>query len=499
MSVQFLLNGAPVSVENADHHVSLLQWLRNTGFTGAKEGCAEGECGACAVVQVRPNSEGGCRLEPLNSCLLSLADAHGRDIVTVEGVASSAIPNGSSAHMGTPHAIAAGKSLPLHPVQEAMVRFGGSQCGYCTPGFVVSLYCEYYRAGRTTPDPEAISGNLCRCTGYRPILEALNSLPPATADRVSARLSEPSPPLPALSHAHAGRKFLRPVSLEGALDALAERPGALALAGGTDVMVAVNQRHQRFDTLVALDAVPELRRIERTPNAWVIGAGATLSEVERALHDADAPQAFAQLLPLFSSRLIRNRATLGGNLATASPIGDSAPVLLALDAGLKLVSRAGERLVPLHEFFLGYRKTALQPGELIVEVHIPQPFPALQRFYKVSKRPLDDISTVSGAFALNLDHMGRVHTLRLAYGGVAGTPLRAREAEALAIGQLWSRQTQRAVRDKLTQLGTPMSDHRGSADYRRAMMGSLFERFCVETSAAESSTTGASVRERSTP
>lgn len=482
MSVQFLLNGAPVSVQNADHHVSLLQWLRNTGFTGSKEGCAEGECGACAVVQVRPNGEGGCRLEPINSCLLSLADTHGREIITVEGVAPGAVQNGSGARAGTPHAIAAGKSLPLHPVQEAMVQFGGSQCGYCTPGFVVSLFCEYYRAGRTTPDPEAISGNLCRCTGYRPILDALNSLPPAAADRVSARLTEPVPPLPALSHTQTGRKFLRPVSLNDALDTLAEHPSAVVLAGGTDVMVAVNQRHQRFDTVVALDAVPELRRIELTPSAWVLGAGATLSEVERALHDADAPRAFAQLLPLFSSRLIRNRATLGGNLATASPIGDSAPVLLALDARLKLVSSAGERLVPLHEFFLGYRKTALSPGELIVEVHIPRPFPTVQRFYKVSKRPLDDISTVSGAFALNLDDTGRVHTLRLAYGGVAGTPVRAREAEALALGEVWSRETQRKVRDKLTELGTPMSDHRGSADYRRAMIGSLFERFCAEAS-----------------
>ncbi len=480
MTVQFMLNGTPVTVDDADHHTSLLQWLRNSGFTGSKEGCAEGECGACAVAQVLPRAEGGSRLEPLNSCLLSLADAHGREIITVEGVAPKATSGGASGSA----------SRPLHPVQQALVERGGSQCGYCTPGFVVSLFCEYYRAERTSPDPEAISGNLCRCTGYRPILDALESLPTPAADDVTERLSRDRVALAELSHATPARTFLRPTTLTGVVDALRDNPKAVLLAGGTDVMVEVNQRFRRIDSLVALDGVPELKRIEWTRDELVLGAGATLSDIELALRDAQADQRalemFDQLLPLFSSRLIRNRATLGGNLATASPIGDSAPALLALGARLCLLSATGERFVPLHEFFAGYRKTVLQPGELIVDVRIPRPFPVLQRFYKVSKRPLDDISTVAAAFALTLDDSRAVRSMGIAYGGVAAIPLRASDAEAQALGKPWNAATQQAVTLKLTELGTPMNDHRGSADYRRAMITSLFERFCADTAAPAS-------------
>jgi xanthine dehydrogenase small subunit len=453
MAVGFVLNGERVEVGDFDPHLTLLSWLRAAGHTGTKEGCAEGECGSCAVALLRRDGEGRTRFEPVNSCLLPLPSLHGRSVITVEGVGAGG----------------------LHPVQAAMVERGGSQCGYCTPGFVVSLFCEYYRPGRSGFDPESISGNLCRCTGYRPIAEVARELPaPAPGD---PRLRLPAPPPASLDHRGAGRRFLRPLDLHGVVQALAAHPEATLIAGGTDLMVGANQRGDRFALLVSLEAVPELRELRLGPDELVIGAGLPLAELVERL----PVPLFQQLLPLFSSRLIRNRATLGGNLATASPIGDSPPVLLALGAQLTLASARGTRRLALDQFFLDYRRTALGADEVIVSVHLPLPLPAVQRFYKVSKRVLDDISTVAAAFALDLSSDGKVRRLGLAYGGVAATPLRATAVEAMAVGRPWTRETLAVLREALAAVGTPMSDHRGSAAYRRAMIGSLLEKFFEET------------------
>ncbi len=452
MAVRFVLNGERVEVDGDDPHVTLLQWLRASGRTGSKEGCAEGECGACAVAVVRADARGRVRFESVNSCLVPLAAADGETVVTVEGVA---------ARDGT-----------LHPVQRAMVDAGGSQCGYCTPGFVVSLFCEFYRPGRLDFDPESIGGNLCRCTGYRPITDAGRALPAPAADDL--RVPKAAPLLGAVESA----RFARPTSLEMLWRFLAERPGAVPIAGGTDLMVYANQRYQRFPALISLQALPELRSFSVEPTEICIGAALTLTEIEENLGH-DVPM-LSQLWPLFSSRLIRNRATLGGNLVTASPIGDSPPALLALDAEVTLAGPRGERRLPLAQFFTGYRKTALVPEEIVVSVHLPRPLPAVQRFYKVSKRVLDDISTVAAAFALDLTADGRVERLRLCYGGVAATPIRAHTAEALAIGQPWNRETVAAIVAELAHLGSPIDDHRGSAAYRRAMVGRLLEKFLAE-------------------
>jgi xanthine dehydrogenase small subunit len=480
MAVSFVLNGDPVQVAEVDPHVTLLSWLRASGRTGSKEGCAEGECGACAVAVLRPAAGGRARFEPVNACLLPLPSLHGHRVITVEGVAPP------------PPSAAADLPPRLHPVQEAMVRHGGSQCGYCTPGFVMSLFCEYYRPGRVAHeyDPEAISGNLCRCTGYRPIIDAARGLPVPAPDQHDdphlAVLREAPPPPGALDHHGAGRRFLRPPDLATVLAVLAGDPGATPIAGGTDLMVYANQRHQRFATLVSLESVAELRRFEVGPAEVVLGAGLPLAEIEdrlRAQHGGLVPL-LEQLWPLFSSRLIRNRATLGGNLATASPIGDAAPALLALDAELLVASAAaGTRRLPLAQLFTGYRQTALGPGEIIVSVHLPRPLPGIQRFYKVSKRPLDDISTVAGAFALDLTADGRVARLRVGYGGVAATPVRATAVEARAAGKPWTRTTLAEALEGAATVGTPIDDHRGSAAYRRAMVGTLLERFFAETAA----------------
>ncbi len=458
-TLRFKLNGREVDASGADPNTTLLAWLRERGLTGTKEGCAEGECGACAVVVVRGHGE-GARYEPVNSCLFLLGSAADQEVVTVEGVADGA----------------------LHPVQEAMVRLGGSQCGYCTPGFVMSLFAEYYREGRAESgfDLESIAGNLCRCTGYRPIRDAGRSLPVVDpADPFAARLREPAPAPSPVRYEAGGRRFLRPTSLAQALEAIAAHPDAKIVCGGTDLVVEMNQRHARFDAIVSLEAVAELRALEDGDDALVVGASVTLSELEQRA--GAALPILGELLPLFSSRLIRNRATLGGNLATASPIGDSPPVLLALDAEVRLASLAGERSVALEAFFTGYRKTAMRPGELIVSVRVPKPYPSIARFYKVSKRHHDDISTVAAAFALDLDASGVVTRARLAYGGVAATPARATRAEAALTGKPWSAASAEEARRALEGAFTPMTDQRGSAAYRAAMVTRLFDKLWAET------------------
>jgi xanthine dehydrogenase small subunit len=450
------VNGERLSLAGVDPNTTLLAFLRDRGLTGTKEGCAEGECGACAVALVRPAGPGS-RYEAVNSCLVLAAQAESLEVWTAEGLA---------------------RDGELHPVQRAMVESGGSQCGYCTPGFVVSLFTEYYRADRDGFDPESIAGNLCRCTGYRPIREAGRAMGrPAAGDPFRRRLEERTAATPALELRHGARVFHRPSSLADAFALLAGDPSLRVIAGGTDLVVDVNQRHVRHDALLALDAVDELRTIETFDDRLEIGAGVSLSRIEHEL-SAELP-IFGELLPLFSSRLIRNRATLGGNLANASPIGDSPPVLLALDARVVIASAGGERTIPIDELFVAYRKTVLSPGELIVRVIVPKPFPSHTRFYKVSKRVLDDISTVAAAFALHVSD-GVVERARLAYGGVAATPVRARAAEKLVEGSRAARLPMPEISRALASAFTPMSDHRGSADYRNAMVVRLFEKLAAE-------------------
>ncbi len=460
--VTLRVNGRELRAEGLDPHTTLLHLLRDRGLTGTKEGCAEGECGACAVVLVRPGEDGRARYEPVNSCLVLAASVHGQEVWTVEGLADAE---------------------RLHPVQEALVREGGSQCGYCTPGFVMSLFAEYYREGREGLDPESIGGNLCRCTGYRPIRDAARALgPPEATDRFLARLERPAPAVERFGYQVDARRFHRPAALAEALEILADEPETRLVAGGTDVVVAINQAHERYASILSLEGIEELRRLERADGHLAIGAGVPLSRLEDELR-GELP-IFEQLLPLFSSRLIRNRATLGGNLVNASPIGDSPPVLLALDAEVVLARRGGERVVPLDRFFTGYRRTALEPGELLREIRIPRPFPTISRFYKVSKRVLDDISTVAGAFAVTLDDARRVTKARLAYGGVAATPVRAHAAEAALVGKPWSPQAVGEAQVALDGAFTPLGDHRGSAEYRAAMVGRLLDKLWADCQGA---------------
>ena len=446
---EFRLNGQVVCFEGEPPQTTLLDFVRSKRLTAAKEGCAEGECGACSVLFVCPAGSGST-YRAVNSCLVPLPAAANAEILTVEAFEGK------------------------QDAQLAMAEFGGSQCGYCTPGFIASMVAEQYRTKQGPCDHHALGGNLCRCTGYRPIYDALQSLGPAPEGALKNRLQLPAPKLEPFRYSTTKGRFSRPANLAECFE-LAQDPSARFVAGNTDVGIATNLRGERHAHLVSVEALVELRTFTETDDAVEIGAALTLTEI--AERWTAAPDVFRQWLPLFASLPIRNRATLGGNLATASPIGDSAPLLLALDASVRITSAKGERLLPLSEFFLGYRETALAHGELLRSVRIPKPFPESARFYKVAKRRMDDISTVAAAIAMTRDSAGRIENARIALGGVAATPLRAMDAEALFEGTRFSRADVSNAANSLRTRLKPIGDHRGSAAYRLAIAQSLLAKF----------------------
>jgi xanthine dehydrogenase small subunit len=460
------VNGEARPLAGLPAHTNALDYLRGLGLTGAKEGCAEGECGACAVLVARPDGAGS-RWTPVNACLVPAAALDGQEVVTAEG-------------LGSPEA--------LHPVQAELAVRGGSQCGYCTPGFVCAMAAEYYRPDRSGDgrehdaehgpngfDLHAMGGNLCRCTGYRPIRDAAWALGPApAADAFAERQRHPAPD----PRATRLGGYARPTSLDDALTLLAEHPDATVVAGSTDWGVEVNLRGRRASYVVAVDRLPELRALSARPDGPVeIGAALTLSEVEAGL--GDTVPLLASLWPLFASRLIRNSATVGGNLATASPIGDLAPALLALEASVVLTSRHGDREVLLDDFFTGYRETAIRPGELVRAVRIPTPLASLSTFRKVAKRRYDDISSVAVGIALDVVD-GAVARARIGLGGVAATPVRALDTEAALEGRPWTAATVEQAAAVLAREGTPIDDQRASAAYRSAMLGNALRAWWAE-------------------
>ncbi len=468
------VNGEDARLDGVPVHTSLLDWLRDRGLTGAKEGCAEGECGACSVLVARPGIDTPTEWTAVNACLLPAASLDGQEIITSEG-------------LGSPEA--------LHPVQEEMAVRGGSQCGYCTPGFVCSMAAEYYRPARTPSasadhehgpngfDLHSLSGNLCRCTGYRPIRDAAYALGvPEENDAFAVRRTSPPPPPAATRLAVDGAEFLRPASLDEVLAVLAERPEARIVAGSTDSGVEVNLRAVRPELVVAVDRLSELREFSVGADEIRLGAALTLSEIERML-DGRVPL-LAQMFPQFASRLIRNGATIGGNLGTGSPIGDTPPPLLALDASLVLASRRGERVVALSEYFTGYRETLKAADELIKTIVIPLPLAPLTAFHKIAKRRFDDISSVAVGYAIEVAD-GNVVSARIGLGGVAATPLRARATEDALTGKPWTETTVREAAAVMAAEGTPMDDHRASASYRSAMLGQSLLRFYAQGGAGE--------------
>jgi xanthine dehydrogenase small subunit len=339
----------------------------------------------------------------------------------------------------------------------------------------MSLFAEQYRPGRDGPcDPLSMAGNLCRCTGYRPIRDAALAVGPAPPGPLRDRLDYPAPALDRVAIAG----FSRPSTVDECVRMLAHDTRATLVAGCTDLGVESNLRHRRWPHLVSLEAIDELHEWVETPASVRIGAAMPLGDIERRWQAA--PDPWREWFTLFASPPIRNRATLGGNLATASPIGDAAPLLLALDASVHVAGPGGRRTLPLSSFFTGYRQTALRPGEMLTTIEIPRPFPEFVRFYKVAKRRLDDISTVAAGMALDRDTAGRVRRARFAFGGVAPVTVRIEEAERSVIGHAWSEAAVERVQQILDRVLSPISDHRGSTAYRREVSKSLVEKFWWE-------------------
>ncbi|NHN57056.1 2Fe-2S iron-sulfur cluster binding domain-containing protein [Calidifontibacter sp. DB0510] len=468
------VNGTSYSLHGTPPWMSLLDFVRSQGLTGAKEGCAEGECGACSVLVVRPDGDQASRWTALNACLTPAVAFASQEVVTSEG-------------LGEPDA--------LHPVQHEMAVRGGSQCGYCTPGFICSMASEYYRPGREGHgegdaehgangfDIHSLSGNLCRCTGYRPIRDAAFALgSPETDDRFAARCAAPAPAHPTAEVTVDGATFLRPGTLDEALAALSAHPDAVLVAGSTDWGVEANLRGSRAAYLIGIDRLDELRELTIGEDAIQIGAALTLSEIERQL-EGRIPL-LDKLFPQFASRLIRNGATIGGNLGTGSPIGDTPPALLALEASLVLAGPGGERTVPLADYFTGYRQTVCAPDELIKAARIPLPLSPITAFHKIAKRRFDDISSVAVGLALETE-AGVISKARIGLGGVAATPIRALATEAALEGSPWSRETFVRAAGVLREEGTPMDDHRASSAYRKAMLGTALLRLHRDESPQE--------------
>ncbi len=442
--IAFLLNGTPVRITGESPTRSVLDWLRDTrGLKGTKEGCNEGDCGACTVMVT---DEAGSRA--LNACILFLPQLHGKALRTVEGISG---PDGA-----------------LHPVQQAMIDHHGSQCGFCTPGFVVAMAVAHTEGARDHDDQ--LAGNLCRCTGYAPIIRASEAAETAPVpDWIRGDLTALTDVAPSA--------FAPETS-----DALAAwylaHPDATLIAGATDVGLWITKELRALRDVAFLHRCKDLQRIDEVPGGLRIGAGVTIQALRRAV--APAQPSFAEQLRRFGSEQVRGAATIGGNIANGSPIGDAPPALMAMGATLHLRLGNVRRDLALEDFFLDYRKQDRQPGEFVEAVTIPSAAPGLI-CYKLSKRFDQDISAVCGCFNLTLKG-SKIESARIAFGGMAGVPKRAHAVEAALVGRAWTTATIASALPAFAADFTPMSDMRASAEYRLLAAQNMLTRYFHERS-----------------
>jgi xanthine dehydrogenase small subunit len=465
-TLRFLLGDELIEIAACDPTLTVLDWLRlDRRLTGSKEGCAEGDCGACTVVVGRLD-RGRLRYEAINACIRFLPTLDGCQVLTVEHLKG---PDGS-----------------LHPVQQAMVDCHGSQCGFCTPGIVMSLFALWLNedAPSVARIEDALAGNLCRCTGYEPIIAAAQRMYAGDGNRpdpetITARLRALADDATLALYGPGGH-FFAPATIGELADLVAAHPQATLVAGATDVGLWVTKGMRRLDPVIFLGRVTALREIADRGDHLVFGAMATHAEVRPVLASL-SPQ-LDELMRRFGGEQVRNAGTIGGNIANGSPIGDLPPALIALGATLVLRRGGEQRQIPLENFFLDYRKQDRREGEFVEAVIVPRPGPdALIHVSKISKRFDEDISAVCGAFLLRLDSAGRIAEARLAYGGMAGTPKRAATAEAALTGRHWDEAAVNAAIAALASDFTPLSDMRASAGYRLTVAGNLLLRFLIET------------------
>jgi len=468
--IQFLLDDAPRRPAHFDPTMTVLDYLRQVEhLTGTKEGCNEGDCGACTVVVARPH-DGGLRYQAVNACIQFLGSLDGCQLLTVEHLA---------------------REGRLHAVQQAMVDCHGSQCGFCTPGFVMSLFAmtrDYDQAPAENVIDDVLAGNLCRCTGYAPIVRAAQqayALAPrndsfAAGEKATAeRLLDLQDNETIAIEDSKGRRFFAPATTEDLATLYEANPDAVLTAGATDVGLWVTKDLRRPRTVIYLGRVAELKRLRETADAIEIGAGVTYSEAMDLLarHYPDMGEVVRRL----GSVQIRNCGTIGGNIANGSPIGDSPPLLIAAGATLHLRKGAHRRSLSLEDFFIDYGKQDRASGEFVESISLPRPAPgSLFRAYKVSKRFDQDISAVLGAFSLQVEG-GRVVSARLAYGGLAATPKRAAAAEAALEGAPWNEESLARAMAALAQDFRPITDWRASSGYRMKIAQNLLRRCYLET------------------
>lgn len=464
--IRFQLNGRWRTENGISPTTTLLDYLRlNARLTGTKEGCAEGDCGACTVVVGLPQDDGSMAWRAVNSCLVLMPQIDGLPVITVEGLAR---PDGT-----------------LHSVQQSLVDADATQCGFCTPGFAMAMFAFAHESKISGGEPradetihEALAGNLCRCTGYRPIVEACRTMradPPGCgfADGAGQAASE---------YRQGSQLYLAPKRLDELVEAKAKYPDAIILGGGTDLGLRVSKEREAFPVVISTQWVRELRAISDAGGKLTIGGGVTYT---RALPFLDRHfPSFAALVRRIGSRQIRNIGTLAANIANASPIGDTIPCLMALDAMIALRSTRGVRHVRADDFITGYRKTAMEADEIIESIAVP----LLQEgahfiAYKLSKRFDQDISTVIGAFRLRVEG-GKVAELRAAYGGMAATAARASHVEAAIVGKPWTAETLKDIDALVARDFQPMTDHRGTEAYRRRAAANLVRRLQLETTGA---------------
>jgi len=469
--IRFILNGADVALADVAPDATLLDWLRlDRSLRGTKEGCAEGDCGACTVLVGKLGAD-GLVYESVNACIRFLGSLDGTHVVTVE-------------HLR-------GEPGRLHPVQQAMVDFHGSQCGFCTPGFVMSLYGLWMK----TPDPsnaaieKALQGNLCRCTGYEAIMRAahaISSYGKAAKDPLAVERADITTRLKALRdgarvEVGSGKKrLIVPAGVDDFAAVFEQEPGATIVAGSTDVGLWVTKHMRDISPVIFIGGLDGLRTISETDGTITIGAGVTYTEAFETL--SKHIPALGPLVDRIGGEQVRNMGTIGGNIANGSPIGDTPPPLIALGARLTLRKGAARRTIPLETFFIAYGKQDRQPGEFVEAVHVPVPA-AGGRFavYKVTKRRDEDITATLGAFNLSLAGDGTVADIRIAYGGMAATPKRATTVERALIGKAWNEAMVEAAMAGYAKDFTPLTDMRATAEYRALAARNLLLRFYVET------------------